>query len=419
MLPKVKVKSQGLQIYQKLISPQLFQEIKELAKELRSLKVVMINSTSKGGGVAEILKSLIPLMKGLGIEASWYLILPNKRFFHLTKKIHNSLQGKDFYFSYSLRRFYFRHLEKSAKLMLKMKADLWVFHDPQPAGIVGYLSPKDFSPSILRIHIDTTKPSSEIWNFFKGFLLQYNKIIFSSPEFVHSGIPKEKIVIIPPAIDPFSEKNKEINQKEVKVILKKFGLNKQSPLLVQVSRFDPWKDPLGAIKAYRKAKEKIPNLQFAFLGLFLAVDDPEAEKIFKETKKEADKDKDIFLFSDPAKLDNLGVDRFVNAFQKGADVILQKSIREGFGLSVTEAMWKEKAVVAGNVGGIKLQIKDGKNGFLVSSPGEAGERIVKLLKDEKLREKLGRAAKETVREKFLMPRLLRDYLKLFRQLLKE
>ena len=205
---------------------------------------------------------------------------------------------------------------------------------------------------------------------------------------------------------------------EAKEILETFGINTNKLLITQVSRFDPWKDPLGVVRAYHLAKKKIPELQIAFVGLFLASDDPEGIQVFKQVKKQARGDPDIFLFSDPAQLGNLSVDKFVNAFQTASDVILQKSVREGFGLTVAEAMWKGKAVIGGNVGGIKLQIKDGKNGFLVSSPEEAAQRVVELLRNPKLREKLGKEARATVRKKFLIPRLLRDYLKLFKEMLK-
>lgn len=417
MLPQVKTKTQKLEKYQGLISDNLFKEVKDLSKNLKGLRVAMINSTPRGGGVAEVLKSLVPLMKGTGIRAKWYCIPPGRKFFGLTKEIHNSLQGKKFSLSFSSRRLYHHYMEKSAKLMLDMRADVWILHDPQPAGIVQYLSDNDFYPLISRIHIDTTNPNPEAWNFIKGFLLQYDKIIFSSREFVHPEIPKNKRLIFPPAIDPFNNKNKTISISTARTILQGFEINPKKPLVAQISRFDPWKDPIGVIKAYKLAKKQIPDLQLALIGLFLAHDDPEAIKVFREVKKTANRDSDIFLFSNPGQLGSLSVDRFVNAFQTGADVILQKSIKEGFGLTVSEAMWKGKPVIGGNVGGIKLQIKDGKNGFLVSSPEQASQRIVELIKDKNLQEKLGKAARKTVQEKFLMPRLLKDYLKLFQELL--
>lgn len=416
MLPVVKTSTQKLEKYTDLIPDRLFQKIKTLATDLKGLRVIMVNSTPRGGGVAEVLKSLVPLMKGVGIKASWHVIPPGRKFFSLTKELHNALQGKWFPLSFASRKLYQRYTEKSAELMLDMKADIWVMHDPQPVGVIHYLSDLDFSPSVSRIHIDTSNPNLEAWNFIKGFLLQYRKIIFSAKEFVHSEIPREKIVIFPPAIDPLIEKNRALSTFQAKTILKSFGINSDKPLISQVSRFDPWKDPMGLIKAYRLAKKKIPDLQLALIGLFLALDDPEAIKVFKEVKKESNRDPDIFLFSNPDQLGSLRVDRFVNACQVASDLVLQKSIKEGFGLSVAEAMWKEKVVIGGNVGGIKTQIQDGKNGFLVSTPKETAKRIVQVIENLPLREKLGRAAWNTVRKKFLMPRLLRDYLNLFREL---
>ncbi len=418
MLPIVDTPTKDFKPYKKVITPQLYEEVRCLANDLKGLKVVMVNATPKGGGVAEILQSLIPLMKGLGIKAEWQIIPPRKKFFNLTKELHNALQGKEFALDFHSRRLYQRYIEKTASLMLDdKKADVWVIHDPQPAGLIQYLSDSEFCPLISRIHIDTTSPNREAWNFIRSFLLQYDKIIFSCKDFAHKDIPKEKTAIIPPAIDPFTNKNKAMPLRQAKDILKAFGISPQKPLMTQVSRFDPWKDPLGVIEAYRAAKKKVPSLQLALVGLFLATDDPEAKKIFKEAKKEANHDPDIFLFSDPAYLGDLSVDSFVNAFQTGSDIVLQKSTREGFGLVVAEAMWKGSPVIGGEVGGIKLQINDGKNGFLVSSPKEAAKRAVYLLHNPGAKEKMSRAAKSTVSKKFLMPRLLRDYLKLFKQLL--
>lgn len=417
MLPLVETEKKNFNKYKGVIEPKLFKEIKGLAKELKGLKIVMINATPKGGGVAEILKSLIPLMNNLGLEASWQIIPPRRQFFNLTKEIHNALQGKDFSLSYQSRKLYQHYIEKTAALMMDdKKADVFVIHDPQPSGLIQYLSDAEFDPIICRIHIDTTSPNKEAWNFIKGFLAQYDRLIFSSKDFVHPDIPNKQVSIIHPAIDPFTEKNKVLDINLAKDILTAFGIDISRPLITQVSRFDPWKDPIGVIKTYRKVKKEIPEVQLAYLGLFLASDDPEAEKVFKAAKKEAKRDKDIFLFTDPSYLGSLSVDRFVNAFQTASDVILQKSIREGFGLTVTESMWKGTPVVGGKVGGIKLQIKDGENGFLVSNLNQAAKRTIKLLKDKKLKEKMGKKAKESVRKKFLMPRLLRDYLKLFKEL---
>lgn len=414
MLPEVKTPIQKLEPYRNLIPNDLFNETENLAKQLRGLKVIHINSTPRGGGVAEILKSLVPLMKGVGLSAEWHVVPPREKFFQLTKQIHNALQGKQFSLSPDSRKLYRGYTEQAARMMQDMEADIWIIHDPQPVGLVQYLT--DTKPLISRVHIDTTAPNPETWNFIKDFLLQYDQIIFHCQEFIHNDIPKQKVTIMPPAIDSLTKKNQALPDQETQAILKSFGVKVHQPLVAWISRFDPWKDPLGTVEAYRLAKKEIPNLQLALIGLFLAKDDPQAMKVFKKVEQKTKSDSNIFLFSDPEQLGSLKVDTFVNAFQTGSDIILQKSIREGFNLSVTEAMWKEKPVIGGNVGGIKLQIEDGKNGFLVSSPEQAAKRIVQLINDSQLRKELGQKARRTVKRKFLIPRLLRDYLKLFKEL---
>jgi len=413
MLPLVKTKRANLDKYQDLIPSKILKEIEELKEDLKGLKVFHINATPRGGGVAEILKSLVPLMKGVGLKADWYTIPPRNNFFEITKKMHNALQGKKYRFPYSARKKYILHMSRTTELMRDMKPDIWVIHDPQPAGVIMFLP--NFHPSISRLHIDLTSPNREVWKFVTSFLEGYDKVILSSKEFLKEEI-KEKSIIFQPAIDILNPKNQPLSLNNANEILRNFGINPDKPLITQVSRFDPWKDPFGVVEAYQLAKKKIPDLQLALVGLFLARDDPEAERVYQKVEKKGEKDPNIFLFAQREVLGSLKVHVFVNALQVASDVILQKSIREGFGMSIAEAMWKGKAVIGGNVGGIKLQIKDGKNGFLVSSPKEAAKRIVQLIENPRLREKLGRAARETVREKFLMPRLLRDYLKLFKEL---
>lgn len=414
MLPLVKTPTQRLEKYKDLISEELFKEIKEISQNLRGLRVFHVNSTPRGGGVAEVLKCLVPLMKGVGIKAQWYTIPPRNIFFEITKKMHNALQGKKYRLPFSARKKYLDHMERTARLMREMRADIWVVHDPQPAGVIIFLP--NFHPSICRLHIDLTAPNPEVWNFVAGFLASYDKIILTSKKYLKSEI-KRKAIVFPPAIDPLSPKNQPLALTTSKQILKSFGINPSKPLISQVSRFDPWKDPLGVIETYRLAKKKIPDLQLALVGFFLARDDPEAERIYKKAKKKTEKDPNVFLFANHELLGSLKVHVFVNAIQVASDLILQKSIREGFNLSVTEAMWKEKAVVGGKVGGIKLQIKDGENGFLVSNPKEAAKRVVQLIKNPELSKKLGKEARKTIQKKFLIPRLLRDHLRLYQKLI--
>ena len=413
MLPLVKTPIQKLEKYQDIISDSLFEEINYLAKDLKGLKVVHINSTPRGGGVAEMLKSLVPLMKGVGIKAQWHTIPARQGIFEITKKIHNALQGKDYEFSVPDQKKYLSYLKEITFLMKDTEADIWVIHDPQPAGIISYFP--DFHPSICCLHIDLTSPDKKVWDFIAGFLKEYNKVILSLEQYIKPEI-REKSVVFPPGIDPLQLKNQPLNLKEAKEILESFGISSQKPLISQVSRFDIFKDPLGVIKAYKVAKKEVPLLQLVLVGFFLASDDPQAINVYEKCKKESENDPNIFLFSDANLLSGLKVDTFVNAIQTGSDVILQKSVKEGFGLTVTEAMWKEKPVIGGNVGGIKLQIKDGQNGFLVDTPQQAGKRIIQLIKNPDLAKKISKEAHQTVKENFLIPRVLRDYLKLFKEL---
>ncbi|MEA3296086.1 MAG: glycosyltransferase [Patescibacteria group bacterium] len=414
MLPLVKVYPKKLNRYKDLISEELFLEIKQLAKELKHLRVNLVNSTPRGGGVARVLKNLVPLMNDVGIEANWFTIPPKNNFFKITKEIHNALQGKKYNFPCSHQRIYINHIKKIANMMKDMKADIWVINDPQPAGVIAYLP--NLTPSICRIHLDTTAPNKKVWDFFSNFLQMYDKIILSSEEFVKPEI-KEKSVIIQPAIDILDLEDQFLDLKTAKQILENFGINTNKPLISQISRFDHWKDPIGVIKAHKIAKKKIPELQLVLAGFMLAQDDPEAEKIYKTVKKQTKKDKDIFAFADARKLGSLEQRVFINAVWTVSDIILQKSVREGFGLTVAEAMWKQKPVIAGNVGGIKIQIKDGENGFLVDNNQQAGERIIQLINNPKFAMEISARGRESVKNNFLMPRLLRDHLKLYKQIL--
>lgn len=413
MLPQVPLAKKKIEDYQRIIDGSLHQEIIELAKQLKGLRITHINATSLGGGVAEILKVLVPLTRNVGVKARWRALPPGEKFFKITKKIHNSLQGEEIILTDEEKKFYLSENKKIAHLMKDIKADIWVIHDPQPLPVISYDS--KLHPSILRLHIDFSNPQKDTWDFLLPHIEKYDKVVFSIEDFVHGDIPKEKIAIFPPAIDPLSPKNIPLSLGSARSIIQNFEINIDKPLIVQVSRFDIWKDPLGVIQAYYLAKKEIPDLQLALVGLILAQDDPEAMEIFEKVKKHAKGDPDIFLFSDIKKL-NIENDVLVNAFQVASDVILQKSIKEGFGLTVAEAMWKEKPVVGGNAGGIKLQIENAKNGFLVNSPGEAAERIIQLIKNPDLAKKIGGQARETVRKNFLIPRLLRDYLRLFIEL---
>jgi len=411
MLKKVQIQEKNINDYREFISDDLMLEIKKLSENLRGKKIVHINATSQpgGGGVAEILHSLVPLMRDLKIDAEWHTINPPEDFFSITNKIHNGLQGKEVELSKAEKEFYIEQSKKMSAEIEKLNARLYVIHDPQPL-LAPYFS-KKIQPAISRIHIDLSSPNPDVWNFIFPYFKSYQKIILSVHEFINGNLPKERVTIFPPAIDPLISKNSPLKKEYARMILENLGINPSQPIISQVSRLDPFKDPIGVIKSFYLAKKNIPNLQLILLAEDLAKDNPYSKKIFQEVKKYTQGDPDIFLFYDPKKIecDN---DTLVSAVQTASDIIIQKSIKEGFGLTVTEAMWKSKSVIAGRVGGIKIQIRDGYNGYLVSTIEHCASRIEELIKDKSLRETFGRRAKESVAKNFLIPRLLRDHLKI-------
>lgn len=415
MLQKNRTVTKQFKEYRPLINKKLRNQIETKAKNLKGLKVIHINATSDGGGVAELLKSLVPLMKGIGLNAEWYSLKASLDFFSITKKIHNALQSGAGKLTEKEKNIYLNYNKKLAIYIKRLKADMWVIHDPQPLPIA-FFNPKIY-PAIWRCHIDTAKPSHQVWNFLRPFLEGYDQTIFTMKEFAHNHLPAKKKVFIPPAIDPLSETNQPMTQAEAKRIMKDFGIKVEKPVITQISRFDPHKDPIGVVKAFILAKKKIPDLQLVLMGIPIAKDDPDSAIVFKEVKKYARNFQDIHLFYNETKID-ISIGKLVNAFQRGSEIILQKSKKEGFGLTVSEAMYKKKPVIGGNTGGIKLQIIDGQNGFLVNDYKECAKRIVEILLNPKLEDTLGKNARKQVKNNFLMPRLLNDYLTLFQELTK-
>ncbi len=390
------------------ITPGVVDKIRQLAKSLQGLKMVHLNATPLGGGVAEMLRCSVPLQRDIGLDSTWYVIPPKKSFFEVTKEIHNFMQGKAGDLTEKQKKIYLDYNQQIAGLLAKIKADVFLVHDPQPAAALSFLKTQKPKLSIWRCHIDTSHPNKSVWNFLMPYLKSYDHFVFTMPDYIHQDFPLEKVSFITPVIDPLSEKNKLMAKTKAKQCLRKFGIDIRKPLITQVSRYDPWKDPRGVIDAYRLAKKKIPRLQLALVAQ-KANDDPEGEKVYQEIKDYAQNGEDIFL------LVNLpNNDRAVNAFQAASDIVLQKSTREGFGLTVTEAMWKKAAVIGGNVGGIKLQIEDGVNGFLVNSFQEAAERIIYLFKNPQIKKKISRAAHDSVKSRFLMPHNLLNYLNLLK-----
>jgi trehalose synthase len=406
MLQKVSLEPKKLKSYKNLIDKNLFDKIINLSKLLKNIRVLHINSTSFGGGVAEILRSLIPLMQDIGIKAEWQTIVADNRLFEITKSFHNGLQGQEINLDREIERAYKRFNAYNAHL-IEGNWDVIIIHDPQPAAIPYYLT-NIKSKFIWRCHIDTTSPNKKLFKFFESFLSEYKAAVFTMKEFVKKDFPIKKIFIVPPTIDPLDNKNNFLEDKVVEKIIESCGINIKKPIIAQVSRFDKWKDPIGVIKSYKLAKKKIMNLQLVLSGV-LAEDDPEGWKIYKEAENYASKDKDIFVFTNLNNFGNLGI----NALQTISKIILQKSTREGFGLTVAEAMWKGTPVIGGDVGGIRLQIVDGKTGFLIHNEKECAEKIVFLLKNENIRRKLGMNSKKYIQKGFLLPRLLKDHLKIY------
>ncbi|MDP3052619.1 MAG: glycosyltransferase [bacterium] len=408
--------SKSIKEYQKL-DPKTCHEVLTRAKKIRKKAIIHINSTSSGGGVAEILRSQIPLEKSLGIESHWLVIKAERRFFVITKKIHNLLQGKVGFLSEKEKEFFLsvnRELGRElAEFLKRFKNGIVIIHDPQPLPLIKIV-PKNFS-SLLRLHIDLSLPNPSVLEFLRPFIINYDQVIISNKDYALAlpWIKKSKLKIIYPAIDPFSDKNKSMSPEVAREIIVDHGITPTKPIIVQVSRFDPWKGQLGVIQAYYLAKNKIPDLQLVQVGFFEAQDDPEAISSFKQIRKHEKGDLNIHFFYNPKQLKNISDDILINAFCTASPIMVQGSIREGFGLTITEAMWKGKPIIAGITAGSRLQIENKKNGILVTSPEEMAKWIVRLLKDEKLREKLGRRARESVKRHFLMPRYILDNLKLY------
>lgn len=406
----------------KKLTPEILEKTRELASKIKGKNILHINSTLSGGGVAELLKSQVSLENSLGLKSKRLVAEAPGSFFVITKKMHNLLQGKPGMLTEEEKTSYLevnnelgKHL---AEICKKLRGGVAVIHDTQALLMVKFL-PKNFT-AILRLHVDFSSPTPTILNFLMPYIKEYPQIILSDPDYIRAfpWFPEDKIKIIMPAIDPFSEKNKLMDIRVAEEIFKQFNINTLKPTLTQVSRFDPWKDPLGVIQAYYLAKKDIPNLQLILAGFVFASDDPEADSIFKKVKKHAQGDPDIHLFFDPKELKSMSNDTFINALYTASTVVIQKSIREGFGLTITEAMWKGKAVIAGLTEGSTLQIKNGVNGLIISSPEEAANAIVHLLKNEELRDKMGKAARETVKKKFIMSRFVRDNIKVYEALLR-
>jgi trehalose synthase len=393
-----------LEQYAGIVGHEVIDHLRQLAGPLKGMKILHVNSTKEGGGVAEILNRLIPLKRELGIDAEWEIVTGDKDFYQCTKKMHNSLQGNRDDISPSLLETYEKtNVHNYERLRDKLLgADVVFIHDPQPAAMISHCSDRR-NRWLWRCHIDVSRPYRPVWKYLREYIRQYDASIWSLSDFAQPL--DQPMYLIPPSIDPLSEKNMALPEKEIKEYLRSFGVSRDIPVLTQVSRFDRFKDPIGVIESYRLVKKYVP-VQLVLAGGG-ASDDPEGEQVLNEVKDFAGDDPMIHLLELPP-----DAHRAINALQRGSDIILQKSLKEGFGLTVTEALWKGKPVIGGDTGGIRLQVIDHFSGFRVTTPEGASMRIRYLLKHPEIRKTIGKNARQFVLENYLITRQLREYLTL-------
>lgn len=401
-----------IKTYEPIMGTHYIDELKELANKLKGLRILYINSTPFGGGVAELLSAYLPLMIDLGIDAEWRIIYGDKYFFSVTKKMHNALQGAPLSLTQHLREHYLGNIMANVEKLDAKNYDVVIVNDPQPAALLSFIESKNGSKWIWRAHIDMSSPNPQVWQFLKPHIEKYDAAIFTMKEFIPKDL-KARTAIIPPAIDVSNTKNMDLPPYLPRAVLKNSGVDISHPVILQVSRFDPWKDPLGVIKSYRLVKQEIPEVQLVLVGA-LAQDDPEGWAMYGTINREAVNDPDMYLFTNQTSTGSLEV----NALQRACDVVIQKSIKEGFGLVVSEALWKAKPVVAGRAGGIKLQMTGKLEESLIDSTEEAAEKIIQFLESPQLMEEYGALGRENVRKNFLMPRYIKEELELIADLVK-
>jgi len=393
----------SIQDYVPVTGEDVIDRLYEIARPLRGMKVVHVNSTHVGGGVAEILSKLVPLQKDLGLDVRWEVIRGEERFFQVTKSFHNGLQGIPVPLGDTLLKVYEEVGAQNAERLRSIleAADIVIIHDPQPLPLLRSC-PNRKGKWIWRCHIDLSHPYRPVWKYLRNFVMEYDASIFSLADFAQP-LPQTQY-LMQPSIDPLSQKNMDLTQEEVHAVKLQFGLDPDRPIMLQVSRFDRFKDPLGVLKAYRLVKSFVPSLQLILAGGG-ATDDPEGEEVLTDVRNGAGTDKDIHVLLFPPYSHLI-----INALQRGADVVVQKSLKEGFGLTVTEALWKGKPVIGGDAGGIRLQVVNYQTGFLVKTPEGAALRARYLLRHPDKALKMGRIAKELVRQNFLLTRNLQEYL---------
>jgi len=394
--------------YRGIVGDKVISDIVKMAKNLYGLRVLHINSTYYGGGVAEMLYSLIPLMNDVGVSVDWRILRGTPEFFTITKKFHNAIQGDPINLSDIKKTLYIQNNQDFASYC-QIDADCVIIHDPQPLPLIRFYKRKQ--PWIWRCHVDLSRPNPQLWDYLKGFILRYDRVIVSDCRYMKEDLPMDYSVIHP-VIDPLSSKNKEISKDLIMRTLKKYAVPTDKPILTQISRFDKWKDPANVIEMFKLVKAKI-DCRLVLCGS-MAADDPEGIQIYQKILQRANNHvakRDVILLTVE---DNI----LVNALQRISSVVIQKSIREGFGLTVTEALWKEKPVVASNVGGIPLQMVDGETGYLIDPTDikTGAARIISILENPAEAKRLGTNGREMVLKKFLITRHLYDDLKMLNDL---
>lgn len=399
MIPK-------LSHYKKIIGSDAIEHIRERAEPLDGKHVVHVNATSMGGGVAEILNNLVFLMDDVGITTGWRVILGSHSFFKVTKGLHNSLQGQSWRMTPSRKRIYEEYCERNSRINHLGEHDLVVIHDPQPLGMIkGYEKKTNW---IWRCHIDISTPNMEVLRYLLPYIKKYDGVVISSRKFRIKYLRKPQN-IIHPSIDPLSQKNKKVSFAKAKRLLSKKGIDTDKPILCQISRFDPWKDHIGVVRMYQKIKEK-HNCQLILMG-DMAGDDPQGPLIYHKIKQKSEELKDLTLITEKN-------DLLVNALQTVSACIFQNSIKEGFALTVSEALWKGTPVIGTDVGGIPLQIKNGKTGFIMRNRKDGVKKTIALLENDKLRARIGKQGHEHVKKNFLITNHLHNYINLFRKYIK-
>jgi trehalose synthase len=415
MLERVPLLEKDLDQYADVVGADAVAQIREAAEPLVGARVLHLSATAYGGGVAELLATHVPLLRSVGIDAEWQVLHGSDEFFAVTKQVHNALQGADIEWTPHMQRIYLERILDNA-LLMDDGYDIVVVHDPQPAALLHFLRDHPSLADgrtrwIWRCHIDLTVANPTVWEFFRPFVELHDASVWTLAEFVPSSLKMDHVVELHPCIDPLSVKNLDLARPFCEELTRQYGIDTKRPIVCQISRFDPWKDPIGVVDAFRIVREQVPDAQLLLAGS-MATDDPEAFRVWEETEQARAGDRDIHLLSNLHQVGSVQI----NAFQRLATVMVQKSLREGFGLTVSEALWKGRPVVGGHAGGIKLQVIDGFNGYLVDSIESCAQRVIDLLADPVGADAMGSQGREHVRSNFLATTELRDWLLLLSEL---